>query len=456
MCLMVVGEVGNFVAYGYAPASIVSPLGVVALISNCIVAPIFFHEAFAMRDLAGVVTAVAGAVTVVISSSTAGEAPPPLGPRELLVAVSQISFEVYVGLTVTAMGFLAVASNRYGERWIVVDICLVALFGGYTALSTKAVSGLLTMSLYRVVTIPIVYPILAVLVLSAVMQVKYLSRALQRFPSTKVIPTHFVFFTLSVIVGSAILYQDFDNATAAHLVLFVSGCALTFTGVWLITSGSKSAADDDDDDDEEAAVGSGPGKYGATPASQQPRWSSEGRPRTADEADDYFMSVAAVNLDRSNGARTPNSFYDEVSDAEEIGDAAELVAERYRNRPLLRVPTNDENAADDLARGIALPAAYRPEDLVVQTGPFNGLPPGATLAFDPGAPLSPRTQSRTYFPGAAAGMGMIVDSVVRDRERRRNRVGERKRRKSVLSVDARLAPLQPTRSNVSDSGVSQY
>ena len=38
--LMVVGEAGNFLAYGFAPASIVSPLGVVALVSNCLIAPL--------------------------------------------------------------------------------------------------------------------------------------------------------------------------------------------------------------------------------------------------------------------------------------------------------------------------------------------------------------------------------------------------------------------------------
>src|SRR6202012_637307 len=38
--LMTLGECGNFLAYGFAPASIVSPLGVVAIISNCIIAPL--------------------------------------------------------------------------------------------------------------------------------------------------------------------------------------------------------------------------------------------------------------------------------------------------------------------------------------------------------------------------------------------------------------------------------
>ena len=69
LILMTVGEFGNFLAYGFAPASIVSPLGVVALISNCIIAPVMLKEPFRGRDFLGVVVSIAGAVVVVLSSA---------------------------------------------------------------------------------------------------------------------------------------------------------------------------------------------------------------------------------------------------------------------------------------------------------------------------------------------------------------------------------------------------
>lgn len=69
LVLMTVGECGNFLAYGFAPASIVSPLGVVALISNCIIAPLMLKEPFRGRDFLGVVVSIAGAVIVVMSSA---------------------------------------------------------------------------------------------------------------------------------------------------------------------------------------------------------------------------------------------------------------------------------------------------------------------------------------------------------------------------------------------------
>ncbi|KAL9103961.1 MAG: hypothetical protein Q9187_008951, partial [Circinaria calcarea] len=84
--LMTVGEAGNFLAYGFAPASIVSPLGVVALVSNCIIAPCLLKERFRQRDFWGVAIAVAGAVTVVLSAKTSETR---MGPDDIWAAITR-------------------------------------------------------------------------------------------------------------------------------------------------------------------------------------------------------------------------------------------------------------------------------------------------------------------------------------------------------------------------------
>lgn len=92
------------------------------------------------------------------------------------------------------------------------------------------------------------------------MQIRYINRALQRFDSTQVIPTQFVLFTLSVIVGSAVLYRDFESTTLGESIKFVGGCVLTFLGVYLITSGRErtegsGSQETDEEDDEEEIIG---------------------------------------------------------------------------------------------------------------------------------------------------------------------------------------------------------
>ncbi len=133
----------------------------------------------------------------------------------------------------------------------------MTVVGGYTALSTKGVASLLSFTLWRALTFPVTYLLVAILVATALLQIRYVNKALQRFDSTQVIPAQFVLFTISVIVGSAILYRDFESATAERVGKFVGGCALTFGGVFLITSGRPSGAVDhgEEDIDEEATIG---------------------------------------------------------------------------------------------------------------------------------------------------------------------------------------------------------
>jgi hypothetical protein len=126
--LMTVGETGNFLAYGFAPASIVSPLGVVALISNCVIAPIMLKERFRQRDFWGVLIAVAGAVTVVLSAKTSEEK---MGPHDIWVSITRWEFELYLGITAAVIIGLMWASGKYGERSILIDLGLVGLFGNF-------------------------------------------------------------------------------------------------------------------------------------------------------------------------------------------------------------------------------------------------------------------------------------------------------------------------------------
>ncbi|KAI4134293.1 MAG: hypothetical protein LQ347_001639 [Umbilicaria vellea] len=246
--LMTVGEAGNFLAYGFAPASIVSPLGVVALVSNCIIAPCLLKERFRQRDFWGVVVAVAGAVTVVLSAKTSE---PKMGPDDVWSAITRWEFELYLGVTAALILGLLWASGKYGHRTILIDLGLVGLFGGYTALSTKGVASVFEDTLWRALTFPITYLLIFILAVTALLQIRYVNKALQRFGSTQVIPTQFVLFTLSVIIGSAILYRDFESATADRVGKFVGGCALTFLGVYLITSGRGRGDDEEEEDEDE-------------------------------------------------------------------------------------------------------------------------------------------------------------------------------------------------------------
>ncbi|THH33644.1 hypothetical protein EUX98_g503 [Antrodiella citrinella] len=221
--LMNVGEIGNFISYAFAPASVVAPLGTFALIANCLFAPLILGEHFRKLDLFGILLAIIGAVTVVLSANPSDVK---LNPQALLKAMGQHAFIAYATIYIIGAFVLSYLSEgSLGKRWVYVDIGLCAIFGGFTVLSTKAISTLLTMEWFEIFTEWITYPIIAI-----------------------VVPTQFVFFNLSAIIGSAILYGDFKRATFHQTVTFLYGCGATFAGVFIITWTQRTPDEDDDED----------------------------------------------------------------------------------------------------------------------------------------------------------------------------------------------------------------
>jgi hypothetical protein len=99
-----------------------------------------------------------------------------------------------------------------------------------------------------------------------------------------VIPIQFVLFTLSAIIGSAVLYGDFKKATFHQLVTFFYGCAATFLGVFIIAWVPTS---EEEEEEEECAATEGaetPSTSAGVPRSatdDRVRFGSfSGRPRT--------------------------------------------------------------------------------------------------------------------------------------------------------------------------------
>ncbi|CDZ96232.1 Uncharacterized conserved protein [Phaffia rhodozyma] len=238
LSLMTLGEFGNFLSYAYAPASVVAPLGTVSLVANWVFAPFILGETFRSSDIQGVFLAIIGASIVVLASRDDQSV---LTPDVLIGLLKQPFFVAYSGLMALGVGCLIVFSEMgRDDRFLLIDVGLCALLGGFTVLSTKAVSSLLSTLWLDVFSKWIFYPILAVLIVTCIGQLRYLNKALQRFDSKVVVPTQFCLFSTSAIVGSSILFRDFDDVSLSRSIIFILGLLITFLGVYLLTPSSYS------------------------------------------------------------------------------------------------------------------------------------------------------------------------------------------------------------------------
>ena len=127
----------------------------------------------------GIIIAIIGAVTVVLSANPSDTR---LNPDGLIQAITQRPFEIYAATYVVGIIILSgLSEGSAGKRYVYVDVGLCALFGkaphpnlvtgidsgvnkigGFTVLSTKAFSTLLTMEWFEIFTEWITYPIIAV------------------------------------------------------------------------------------------------------------------------------------------------------------------------------------------------------------------------------------------------------------------------------------------------------
>ena len=126
MVLLLIGEVGNFIAYSFASAAIVAPLGTVALIANTIFAPLMLKEKFRKRDLYGIIFAIVGAVLVVTSAKQDEKK---IDSDALLVLLKQTKFVLYFLASIVIAGTLITFNDYFGPRFILTDLTIVGIAG---------------------------------------------------------------------------------------------------------------------------------------------------------------------------------------------------------------------------------------------------------------------------------------------------------------------------------------
>lgn len=234
--LMVLGEVGNFSAYGFAPASLVAPLGTTTVIANMFIAVGILKEKLRPADIFGCAMAVVGAFLLVNFSTRTEKV---LDADGIVEHLQKLGFIIYLCTEVAVLVALFVVKLKFHVDSILVLILITALLASFTVIAAKAVSGMLqlTMSGCLQIHYAIFWLLVVIMVVTGIAQVKFLNQAMQLFDSTTVVPTNFVFFTISAILAGIVFYNEFWGMAPFDVFMFLLGCVLCFIGVYFITAG---------------------------------------------------------------------------------------------------------------------------------------------------------------------------------------------------------------------------
>ena len=97
---------------------------------------------------------------------------------------------------------------------------------------------------------PVFIALIPVAVVSGPCQIYWLNQGLAVFSASAVVPTYYVFFSLSAIIVGGLVYGDFDHMHYRSIAIFLGGVAMCISGVFIINSGRDVYYDLHDDDGE--------------------------------------------------------------------------------------------------------------------------------------------------------------------------------------------------------------
>ncbi|XP_047267812.1 probable magnesium transporter NIPA6 isoform X5 [Capsicum annuum] len=137
MVTMIVGEFANFVAYIYAPAVLVTPLGALSIIVSAVLAHFLLKEKLKKLGVLGCVLCIVGSVVIVLHAPGEHDLN---SVDEIWALATQPAFLLYTTSAVAITLVLVLyCEPRYGQTNIMVYIGVCSIIGSLTVMSIKAI-----------------------------------------------------------------------------------------------------------------------------------------------------------------------------------------------------------------------------------------------------------------------------------------------------------------------------
>ncbi|XP_054645653.1 magnesium transporter NIPA1 [Dunckerocampus dactyliophorus] len=233
---MVVGQIGNFLAYNAAPAVIVTPLGALGVLFGAVLSSWILEEHLNILGKLGCLLCCSGSVVLVLHApvSECVTSRPELEER-LTDPVFVSYMLVVVLMLVVLIGWMAPA---YGTSNIMVYVSICSLLGSFTVPSSKGL-GLAAHDVFggeawsgRALALFLV--LLGTLGASVLVQFIFINKALESFRSDVFEAVYYVTFTSAAMLASALLFKEWTALTVADCLAVLCGFTTVCAGVILL------------------------------------------------------------------------------------------------------------------------------------------------------------------------------------------------------------------------------
>ncbi|GAB4836114.1 hypothetical protein Ancab_001031 [Ancistrocladus abbreviatus] len=236
MITMIVGEIANFVAYIYAPAVLVTPLGALSIIVSAVLAHFLLNEKLQKMGIMGCLLCIVGSTVIVL------HAPEELSinsVEEIWELATQPAFLLYTASAIAvALVLILYCGPRYGQTNIMVYIGICSIIGSLTVMSIKAVGIAIKLTLEGTNQAKYfqTWVFAMVAVTCIIIQLNYLNMALDTFNTAVVSPIYYALFTSFTIFASAIMFKDYSGQSASSIASELCGLITVLSGTTILHS----------------------------------------------------------------------------------------------------------------------------------------------------------------------------------------------------------------------------
>lgn len=236
MVTMLVGETANFVAYMFAPAVLVAPLGALSIIVSAVLAHFMLDEKLQRVGVLGCILCIVGSTVIILH---APEERSPSSVEQIWGLATQPTFLCYAALAVAVSLFLMLyCAPRYGQANIMVYVGICSVVGSLTVMSIKAVGIAVKLTIQGENQAGYFQTWLFVTVsaICLIIQLVYLNKALDTFNTALVSPIYYAMFTTLTILASGIMFKDWSGQSASVIASETCGFLTVLAGIVVLHS----------------------------------------------------------------------------------------------------------------------------------------------------------------------------------------------------------------------------
>ncbi|XP_072999003.1 probable magnesium transporter NIPA6 isoform X1 [Typha latifolia] len=236
MVTMIIGEIANFVAYIFAPAVLVTPLGALSIIVSAVLAHFILKEKLQRMGVLGCVLCIVGSTVIVLH---APEEKTPSSVDQIWNLATQPAFLLYMAsAAAVSLVLMLHCSPRYGQTNIMVYLGICSVIGSLTVMSIKAIGIAIKLTVQGINQTGYFQTwIFAMVAVSCiVIQLNYLNKALDTFNTAVVSPIYYAMFTTLTILASAIMFKDWSGQSASSIASEICGFITVLSGTTVLHS----------------------------------------------------------------------------------------------------------------------------------------------------------------------------------------------------------------------------